>query len=173
MATVETAMDREALADWYRRNRERSRTSSTSSGRGVSLAADRAPPPDRVLRGPPAGVQLQHAREARRSAGRASTSASSACSRAASIRTDEAAASGSQRGRWPSRDEVRRFADECDARVLDALANAPLEQPGHPLLHEAQAVYTILEHEAMHQETLLYMWHRLPSSRSGRRPALR
>jgi gamma-glutamyl hercynylcysteine S-oxide synthase len=34
--------------------------------------------------------------------------------------------------------------------------------PGHPLLDRAQAVYTILEHEAMHQETLLYMWHQLP-----------
>ena len=46
--------------------------------------------------------------------------------------------------------------------VLDALAHAPIEQPGHPLLHEAQAVYAILEHEAMHQETMLYMWHQLP-----------
>ena len=46
--------------------------------------------------------------------------------------------------------------------ILEALANAPLEQPGHPLLHEAQAVYAILEHEAMHQETMLYMWHQLP-----------
>ena len=26
----------------------------------------------------------------------------------------------------------------------------------------AEAVHAILEHEAMHQETLLYMWHRLP-----------
>ena len=55
-----------------------------------------------------------------------------------------------------------RFADDCDALILDALANAPLEQPGHPLLHEGQAVYAILEHEAMHQETMLYMWHQLP-----------
>ena len=45
--------------------------------------------------------------------------------------------------------------------MLEALANAPLDQPGHPLLHEAQAVYAILEHEAMHQETMLYMWHQL------------
>jgi ergothioneine biosynthesis protein EgtB len=46
--------------------------------------------------------------------------------------------------------------------VLEALAGAPIEQPGHPLLHEAQAVFAILEHEAMHQETLLYLWHQLP-----------
>ncbi|MBI3491719.1 MAG: ergothioneine biosynthesis protein EgtB [Acidobacteria bacterium] len=64
--------------------------------------------------------------------------------------------------RWPSRDVVRAFADEADRRVIDALMNADLERPGHPLLHRAEAVFSILEHEAMHQETLLYMWHRLP-----------
>jgi ergothioneine biosynthesis protein EgtB len=57
---------------------------------------------------------------------------------------------------------VRRFANACDALVLDALANAPICQPGHPLLDDAQAAYAILEHEAMHQETMLYMWHQLP-----------
>ena len=52
---------------------------------------------------------------------------------------DEAAADGaSGRAEWPSRDEVRRFADACDALILEALANAPLDQPGHPLLHEAR-----------------------------------
>ena len=63
---------------------------------------------------------------------------------------------------WPSRATVRAFVDEADALVLDALANADLDIPGHPLLHRSQAVYAILEHESMHQETLLYMWHRLP-----------
>ena len=29
-------------------------------------------------------------------------------------------------------------------------------------MQRGQALYTALEHEAMHQETLLYMWHRLP-----------
>ena len=65
-------------------------------------------------------------------------------------------------GRWPSRDEVARFADEADRRVLDALGQRRPRRPGHPLLDRAEAVFTILEHEAMHQETLLYMWHRLP-----------
>jgi iron(II)-dependent oxidoreductase len=74
---------------------------------------------------------------------------------------DEAAAARSGQAQWPSRDEVRQFAEACDARILDALANAPLAQPGHPLLHDAQAVHAILEHEAMHQETMLYMWHQL------------
>ncbi len=64
--------------------------------------------------------------------------------------------------RWPARDVVRAFADEADRRIVDALLSADLEQPGHPLLDRAAAVFCLLEHEAMHQETLLYMWQRLP-----------
>jgi ergothioneine biosynthesis protein EgtB len=45
---------------------------------------------------------------------------------------------------------------------MAALTSADLDQPGHPLLDHAEAAFCILEHEAMHQETLLYMWHRLP-----------
>lgn len=65
---------------------------------------------------------------------------------------------------WPDRDEVDAFVRHADVRVLEALERAELDQPGHPLLDRAEAVYAILEHEAMHQETLLYMWHRLPHS---------
>jgi ergothioneine biosynthesis protein EgtB len=69
---------------------------------------------------------------------------------------------------WPSRAEVRAFAAEADAQVLEVLAHAELEVPGHPLLDRAEAVFTILEHEVMHQETLLYIWHRLPLSHKRR-----
>jgi ergothioneine biosynthesis protein EgtB len=65
-------------------------------------------------------------------------------------------------GPWPLRDEVHRFADEADRQVIDALLHADVDRPGDPLLDRAEAVFTILEHEAMHQETLLYMWQRLP-----------
>ncbi|HEY2904867.1 MAG TPA: SUMF1/EgtB/PvdO family nonheme iron enzyme, partial [Vicinamibacterales bacterium] len=71
---------------------------------------------------------------------------------------------------WPRREEVRAFAEEADRQVIDALLHADIEQPGHPLLDRAEAVFSILEHEAMHQETLLYMWHRLPFEQK-RRPA--
>jgi len=74
------------------------------------------------------------------------------------------------RASWPTRDEVHAFAAEADRRVLDALCRADLERPGHPLLDRAEAVFTILEHELMHQETLLYIWHRLPFDRK-RKPA--
>jgi iron(II)-dependent oxidoreductase len=63
---------------------------------------------------------------------------------------------------WPDRDTVRAFVAEADARVVDALEHADLDRPGDPFLDGAEAVFTILEHEAMHHETMLYMWHRLP-----------
>lgn len=71
---------------------------------------------------------------------------------------------------WPGRGAVQQFVDEADRRVVDALAHADLDVPGHPLLDGAEAVHAILEHEAMHQETLLYMWHRLPLAQK-RQPA--
>jgi formylglycine-generating enzyme required for sulfatase activity len=81
---------------------------------------------------------------------------------------DEAARTGARQ--WPSRDTVRQFAAEADRRVRTALERGDLDRPGDPLLHRAEAVFAILEHEAMHQETLLYMWHRLPLDQK-RRPA--
>ena len=74
-------------------------------------------------------------------------------------------ASASPRGNvsaWPSRDEVRAFGRAADALIEEALTHAEIDRPGVPLLDRAEAVYALLEHEAMHQETLLYMWHRLP-----------
>jgi gamma-glutamyl hercynylcysteine S-oxide synthase len=75
----------------------------------------------------------------------------------------ESAADASRTGvpQWPSRREVQAFAHEADLRVIDALTCAELDRPGDPLLDRMDAVLTILEHEEMHQETLLYMWHRL------------
>ncbi len=66
------------------------------------------------------------------------------------------------RERWPGLDVVRQFAEAADERVIEALTRADLDRPGHPLLDRAEAVFVILEHEVMHQETLLYMLHRLP-----------
>jgi gamma-glutamyl hercynylcysteine S-oxide synthase len=73
------------------------------------------------------------------------------------------------RAGWPDRATVLAFAAEADRQVLDALAKGEIAQPGHPLLNDAEAAFCILEHEAMHQETLLYMWHRLPLE-AKRRP---
>jgi len=63
---------------------------------------------------------------------------------------------------WPGRDEVRAYVAAADRVLVDALGSAEIEQEGHPLLHDAEAVWVVLEHEEMHQETLAYMWHQLP-----------
>src|SRR5205085_5137701 len=58
--------------------------------------------------------------------------------------------------RWPSREAVREFGRRCDEAILAALAAFT------PTAAAIEGLYTALEHEAMHQETLLYMWHRVP-----------
>jgi iron(II)-dependent oxidoreductase len=72
------------------------------------------------------------------------------------------------RSDWPSRDEVRAFGDACDARVYDALAHAHLVDATVPRLVRGESVYTILEHEQMHHETLTYIIHQLDASKKGR-----
>ncbi|HZZ01288.1 MAG TPA: SUMF1/EgtB/PvdO family nonheme iron enzyme, partial [Candidatus Baltobacteraceae bacterium] len=59
------------------------------------------------------------------------------------------------RADWPAESAVRRFAAECDARVERALAEAAID---------GERPYTILEHEQMHHETLLYIVHQLDRS---------
>jgi iron(II)-dependent oxidoreductase len=63
---------------------------------------------------------------------------------------------------WPAREEVQAFAAACDALVEETLRTATLEDDSVPQLRDGEAVLTILEHELMHQETLLYMLHALP-----------
>lgn len=65
--------------------------------------------------------------------------------------------------RWPSRDRVRDYADAADRLVEAAFRHEELLCDDHPVLRGGLAVFTILEHEAMHHETLLYMFHRLPA----------
>jgi len=71
---------------------------------------------------------------------------------------------------WPSRDEVQAFAAECDALVEATIAEAPLEDDEVPQLRGGEAVFTIIEHELMHQETLLYMLHNMPYERKSPSP---
>ena len=70
--------------------------------------------------------------------------------------TDQAEAPDAARNRerWPSRRTVRQFAEAADERVIEALTHGDIDR--------TEAAFVILEHEAMHQETLLYMLHRVP-----------
>jgi ergothioneine biosynthesis protein EgtB len=65
---------------------------------------------------------------------------------------------------WPARDEILAFGAAVDEAVVAALERARFDFDGveHRAMAHGEAIYTALEHEAMHQETLLYMWRRLP-----------
>jgi ergothioneine biosynthesis protein EgtB len=82
----------------------------------------------------------------------------------------EAAAVARGNPAWPSRAVVLDYAAAADRLIEDAIASAVLERADHPLLSRAQALWTILEHEEMHQETLAYMWHQVPYAQK-RKPA--
>ncbi len=71
---------------------------------------------------------------------------------------------------WPSRAAVREYAAAADRLLEEAILSADLDREGHPLLHRAQALWAVLEHEDMHQETLAYMWHQVPYAQK-RKPA--
>lgn len=69
---------------------------------------------------------------------------------------------------WPAREQILAYAEEAERRIIDALEHAELDRPGDPHLENARAVWIILEHEAMHHETLMYMFHRLGFSKKRR-----
>lgn len=75
---------------------------------------------------------------------------------------DAGSAPTSGSGGWPAREAIRAFADAADRAIEEALEHKDIEREDNPVLRRGLAVYTILEHEPMHQETLRYMWHRLP-----------
>ena len=83
---------------------------------------------------------------------------------------DESSAKPRVAAPWPAREDVVAYAAAADRRILDALGREDLDRADRPVLRRAEGVYALLEHEAMHQETLLYMWHQLVPDRK-RRPA--
>ena len=65
---------------------------------------------------------------------------------------------------WPKRREVQSYRDAAQARIENAIMTAPFDDA-----ISNEAVFTIIEHELMHQETLLYMFHNLPYEQKVRR----
>ena len=164
MATISLTRNRQQLVDWYSRNRRRSRAL-------FDLVSDEAYYTRPIALRHPLVFYEGHLPGfsfntlVKRGLGQPGIDARLETLFARGIDPHESAQSaraGNDRDLWPSREEVQQFAEEADRRVIAALQNEDLEQPGHPLLDRAEAAFAILEHEAMHQETLLYMWHRLP-----------
>src|SRR5262249_40859050 len=57
---------------------------------------------------------------------------------------------------------IDEYVAAADAAVADAILHADVDRDDDPVLRGGLALYSILEHEAMHHETLLYMLHQLP-----------
>jgi gamma-glutamyl hercynylcysteine S-oxide synthase len=158
------------MLDWYRRNRDRSRAL-------FDLLADEAYYSRPIALRHPIVFYEGHLPAfsfntlVKKALGRPGIDAELEQLFARGIDPAEASAGADGREAWPDRSRVREFAAEADRRVIEVLETADLDRPGHPLLDRGEAVFGILEHEAMHQETLLYMWHRLPFDQKSRPPA--
>jgi ergothioneine biosynthesis protein EgtB len=171
----ELPISRSQLVEWYRRNRERSRSI-------FDLVSDEAYYSKPIALRHPIVFYEGHLPGfsfntlVKKALGRRSIDGSLEALFARGIDPHESTAepTGNRDSRWPARDDVHAFAAAADREVLDVLLHAELDRPGHSLLDGAEAVFSILEHEVMHQETLLYMWHRLPYSQktkpAGYRP---
>jgi len=161
MAILASILDRKQLIDWYQRNRRRSRAI-------FDLVADEAYYNRPIAQRHPLVFYEGHLPAfsfntlVNRGLGQPSIDERLQSLFARGIDPSESDHTSGNAVHWPERSDVRQFADEADRRVIAALTHADLDQPGHALLDRAEAAFAILEHEAMHQETLLYMWHRLP-----------
>ncbi|HEY9855343.1 MAG TPA: SUMF1/EgtB/PvdO family nonheme iron enzyme [Stenomitos sp.] len=71
--------------------------------------------------------------------------------------SDTAAAARHAVSAWPSREQVRAYTRPLRDRLF-----AQLERLDPQATDDVQLFHLLLEHELMHQETLLYMLHQLP-----------
>ena len=68
---------------------------------------------------------------------------------------------------WPSRDDVQSYGRDADDLIFRALCDGPIDGGSVPQTRNAEAAFTVIEHEQMHQETLLYLFHELPYDRKN------
>jgi formylglycine-generating enzyme required for sulfatase activity len=167
-AAATLSLDREALAAWYRRNRERS---AHLFGLIDPKAYYSRPIP---LRHPFAFYEghlpaFSFLVVNRRALGEASVDArlEKLFERGIDPSTIDSARAH-DRADWPAREQIEAFGQRCDQRLYEAIATAKLVDDGVPHLVRGQAIFTALEHEQMHHETLVYIIHQLPRELKGR-----
>jgi ergothioneine biosynthesis protein EgtB len=69
---------------------------------------------------------------------------------------------------WPSLRETVAYRDRVRAAILDALAALPQTHSDDIMACDGRIFEMLLDHEAMHQETLLYLIQQLPIERKHR-----
>lgn len=74
--------------------------------------------------------------------------------------------------RWPAVAEVTAYRDRVRGALRDAAGAVAERAATHLMAREGRVFAMVLEHELMHQETLLYMLQRLPLERKVRPPWL-
>src|SRR3979490_2937161 len=141
------ALDRSAAISWYRRNRQRSRALFDMLPEDVYFSRPIAlRHPIVFYEGHLPGFSFNTL--VKKALGLPSIDPRLEALFARGIDPHESEAAGPEvAAGWPPRDAARQFADEADARVLDALSREDLDRPGDPLLDRAEAVFCILEHE--------------------------
>jgi formylglycine-generating enzyme required for sulfatase activity len=72
--------------------------------------------------------------------------------------------------RWPKLNEVIAYRDRVRAAVIDGLAEVDMDEARGVMAQRGRVVAMAIEHEVMHQETLLYMVQQLPPEQI-RRPS--
>jgi ergothioneine biosynthesis protein EgtB len=70
--------------------------------------------------------------------------------------------------RWPAVSDVVAYRDRVRAALLGAGDAVAARAPTHLMAREGRVFAMVIEHELMHQETLLYMLQRLPLERKVR-----
>lgn len=168
MTTATLDLDRAYLLDWYRRNRERS--ANLFALIDESAMFDRPIP----LRHPFAFYEghipvFSYLTLNERALGEAPLDP--ALERLFERGIDPGsldAARAHERTDWPSRERIEALAREIDDRVEQAILGAPLVDVSNPRLVRGQSVYTVLEHEQMHHETMMYIIHELDETKKGR-----
>ena len=63
---------------------------------------------------------------------------------------------------WPSLEQTVAYRDRVRAAILDALSVLPLDANTDVMTHGGRCFQLVLEHEYMHQETLLYLLQQYP-----------
>jgi len=71
---------------------------------------------------------------------------------------------------WPPLDEIIEYRDRVRHELLTSLADVAERADSDPLAERGRIFEVAIEHELMHQETLLYLFQQLPLDRK-RRPA--
>ena len=66
---------------------------------------------------------------------------------------------------WPTREQIQAYGREADDLIFRALCDGPIDDGLEPQRRNAEAAIAIMEHEQMHQETLLYLFHEMPYDR--------